>query len=471
MEGFDYIIAGAGAAGLAASNFLSKNGKSVIVIDERESAGGSACISQIGGYQFTQGPLLFLGLDKGLFPIAFSKAGINSLKSQIPDSKFQINEPALQIVLSEQRMNLYSDRQELLYELNRIFPDKIDAIRTFYNKVDEIAEIAKPLFLPPDKNDSGFEKILRLSKEKARALFLSAKYGYEQASKFLYNCGLDAAFKRFIDMQTLLVLQKTADEVNLISLVEALTLLKMDASAIKDGFNTVSKAMADNFVKAGSSIRYNTRIKEIIQVNNQFYGVRLEDGSELEADYLLLNIPHVYLQKDKEKQRVVYTIYMAADEDVIPTAMKDNLAMSLDLTRYPLDDNFMYISIVPDNSRQPEGKKRLRINMFIERGVLSDAESLAALKEEAIRQVKWLMPFSENRLYFIGDNSEEHIRQEKSTEQFEPCSPFKPYRLYPNCFKSFLKHCYLISDFMPPSAAAGRELLSAVRFAEKIGKR
>ena len=81
MEGFDYIIAGAGAAGLAAFSLLSKNGKKVVVIDEKESAGGSACISQIGGYQFPQGPLLFFGLDKGIFPIAFSKSGINNLKS------------------------------------------------------------------------------------------------------------------------------------------------------------------------------------------------------------------------------------------------------------------------------------------------------------------------------------------------------------------------------------------------------
>ena len=64
MEGFDYIIAGAGAAGLAAFSLLSKNGKKVVVIDEKESAGGSACISQIGGYQFPQGPLLFLVLIK-----------------------------------------------------------------------------------------------------------------------------------------------------------------------------------------------------------------------------------------------------------------------------------------------------------------------------------------------------------------------------------------------------------------------
>lgn len=470
MEGFDYIIAGAGASGLAAFSLLSKNGKKAVVIDEKESAGGSACISAIGGYQFPQGPLLFLGLDKGIFPIAFSKAGINNLKSQISEDTVAIHELPLQIVLPEQRINLYSDRQELFEELNRVFPDKADAIKMFYNRVDEIAEIAMPLFLPVNKDDKGIERVLRLSKEKTRHVFLSAKYGYEKASKFLYGYGLDAAFKRFVDMQTLLVLQKTTNEINLLSLVEALTFLKMDAAAIIDGFNTISKAMADGLDKTGSSIRYNTRIKEIVQVNNQFCGVRLEDGSELEADYLILNIPHVYLQKDKGKQRVVYTIYMAVDEDVIPAAMKDNLVMSLDLSKFPLDENFMYISIVPDNSRQPKGRRGLKINMFVERDILSDSERLAALKEEAIRQIRWLMPFSDDRLYYVGDNSDEHIRQEKFAGQFEQCEPFKPYSLYPNCFKSFLKHCYLISDFMPPSAGTGRELLSAVRFAEKIGR-
>ena len=468
MSNYDCIIAGAGAAGLAAFSLLSKNGKKVAVIEERESAGGSASISQIGDYQFPQGPLLFLGLDKGLFPIVVSKACINNLKSQNSKDVRAIHELPLQIVLPEQRINLYSDRKELLEELNRVFPDKIDAVRMFYNKIDEIAEIARPLFLPLDKDDKGFERVLRLSKEKARSFFSTAKYGYEKASKFLYGYGLDASFKRFIDIQTLLFLQKTTNEINLLLLVEALTFFKMDAAIIRNGFNTISKAMADSFVKADSSIRYNTRIKEIIQVNNQFYGLRLEDGSELKADNLILNIPHIYLQKDKEKQRVVYTIYMAADEEVIPSAMKDNLAMSLDLSRYPLDENFMYVSIVPDNSRQPEGKRGLKINMFVERDILSDSERLTALRNEAIRQIRWLMPFSDNRLYYIGDNSDEHIRQEKIAEQFKPCEPFKPYRLYQNCFKSSLKHCYLISDFMPPSAATGRELFSAVRFAEKI---
>ncbi len=410
-----------------------------------------------------------MGLDKGLFPITFSKAGINNPESQISNLKSQIEAPTLQIVLPEQRINLYSDRQELLYELNRVFPDKIDAIRTFYNKVDEIAEFARPLFLPSDKDDKGFERILRLSKEKMRSVFSSAKYGYEKASKFLYGYGLDASFKRFIDMQTLLFSQKTTNEISLLSLVEILTFLRMDAVTIRDGFNAISKAMSDNLIQKGS-IRYNTRIKEIIQVNNQFYGIRLDDGSELEADYLILNIPHVYLQKDKGKQRVLYTIYMAADEDVIPAAMKDNLAMSMDLSRYPLEENFIFASIVPDNSRQPEGKRGLKISMFIGLDILSDSERLAALKEDAIRQIRWLMPFSDERLSFIGDNLEEHVRQEKFAELFELCEPFKPYSLYPNCFKSFLKHCYLISDVMPPSAGTGRELFSAVRFAEKMSR-
>ena len=82
-----------------------------------------------------------------------------------------IHELPLQIVLPEQRINLYSDRQELLEELNRVFPDKADAIKMFYNRVDEIAEIAMPLFLPVNKDDKGIERVLRLSKEKARHLF------------------------------------------------------------------------------------------------------------------------------------------------------------------------------------------------------------------------------------------------------------------------------------------------------------
>ena len=81
----------------------------------------------------------------------FAKAGVTPIQ---PDN-IDADEPILQIVLPRDRVNLYGSREYLLEELNRVFPEKIEAIRLFYSKVDEIAESAMPLFIPLEKDDKG----------------------------------------------------------------------------------------------------------------------------------------------------------------------------------------------------------------------------------------------------------------------------------------------------------------------------
>lgn len=434
------------------------------VIEEGESA-KFASVFEKDGYQFPNGPMLFLGLNRGLFPLIFAKAGAD-LQSDSPDVQvIDADEPVLQIVLPEGRVNLYTSREYLLEELNRIFPEKIEAIRLFYNKVDEIAERAMPLFIPSDKDDKGFERVLRLSREKTRSAFSTAKYGYEKASKFLYGYGLDIEFKRFIDMQTLLLSQRATNEINILALVEMLTFLKMDAVRMRDGFLGLSEAMADRFVKKGGTIKYNARIAEVAQKDNILDGVRLVDGNRLEGGSLIASLPPFHFYGDRDKDRYAYVIYLGADADVIPVAMKGDLVMSMNLARYPLEENFIYVSIVPDNSRQPVGKTGLKISMFLSKEMLTDPERLSAIREEAIRQIRWLMPFSENRLYYIGDNSEDYSR----ASIFDSYKPFKALR-FAGCYRSSIKRNYLLSGSALPSAGIGKGLLGAVRFAERLSK-
>ncbi|MBI3354560.1 MAG: NAD(P)/FAD-dependent oxidoreductase [Nitrospirae bacterium] len=435
-------------------------GKRVAIIEERESP-KSASVFEKDGYQFPNGPSLFLGFYNGLFPLIFTKAGVTPIQ---PDN-IDADEPILQIVLPRDRVNLYGSREYLLEELNRVFPEKIEAIRLFYSKVDEIAEIAMPLFIPLDKDDKGFEKVLRLSREKTRSVFSVAKYGYEKASRFLYGYGLDIEFKRFIDMQTLLFSQRTTNEINILALVEMLTFLKMDAVRMRDGFFGLSEAMADRFVKNGGNIRYNAKIAEVTQRDNILDGVRLVDGSRLEADSLIASLPHFYFYGDRDKDRYVYIIYLGADADVIPVAMKGDLVMSMNLTKYPLEENFIYVSIVPDNSRQPAGKAGLKISMFLSKEMLSDPERLPAIREEAMRQIRWLMPFSDSRLYYIGDNSEDYNRP-AILDSFKSFKSLK----FAGCYRSSLRNSYLLSDSTLPSAGIGKGLFGAVRLAEKISK-
>ena len=116
------------------------------------------------------------------------------------------------------------------------------------------------------------------------------------------------------------------------------------------------------------------------QRDNILDGVRLVDGSRLEADSLIASLPHFYFYGDRDKDRYVYIMYLGADEDVIPVAMKGDLVMSMNLTKYPLEENFIYVSIVPDNSRQPAGKAGLKISMFLSKEMLSDPERLPCHK-------------------------------------------------------------------------------------------
>ena len=75
------------------------------------------------------------------------------------------------------------------------------------------------------------------------------------------------------------------------------------------------------------------KIAEETHRDNILDGVRLVDGSRLEADSLIASLPHFYFYGDRDKDRYVYIMYLGADEDVIPVAMKGNLVMSMNLTK------------------------------------------------------------------------------------------------------------------------------------------
>ena len=82
-----------------------------------------------------------------------------------------------------------------------------------------------------------------------------------------------------------------------------------------------------------------------------------------------------------------------------------------------------------------------------------------------MRQIRWLMPFSDSRLYYIGDNSEDYNRP-AILDSFKSFKSLK----FAGCYRSSLRNSYLLSDSTLPSAGIGKGLFGAVRLAERLSK-
>lgn len=272
------VVIGAGPGGLVAGLLLAHKGYSVKIYEKREQIGGRNSHLQLKDFKFDLGPTFFLMKD--ILEEIFIEAG--ELLSDYVTLK-EIN-PMYKLKFYGREDFLpysYSQKHKMLAELEKVFPSS-SAGYLDYIKSEEIKfEKLYPCLKTPYTSYKDYLKPNFIDAIPYLDAFTSL---YKQMGKYFNERDLRLAFTfqaKYIGMSPWVA----PGTFSIISYLEH----RYGIYHVEGGLNSLSKALGKVFEKLGGEIILNNPVKEILFNGKKAIGIELEDKSQIQSDYVIMN--------------------------------------------------------------------------------------------------------------------------------------------------------------------------------------
>lgn len=272
------IIVGAGPGGLAAGLLLTSKGYNVKIYEKKPYIGGRNSSFNIGDYKFDLGPTFFL-MPKILEEI-FIESG-ERLDEHL--NLIEINPMYRLKFYGLDDFNPYSyDKKFLMYgEMEKVFPYSSKAYDEYMRKEEKKFSKLEPCLKVPYLSLLDYLKPNFL---KALPHLDAHKSIYDVLSSYYKDDELKLAFTfqaKYIGMSPWVA----PGTFSIISFLEH----KYGVFHIEGGLSKVSKVMSELIQKKGGEIILNSPVKEIVFKNKKAIGVKLENESLVDSDYVVIN--------------------------------------------------------------------------------------------------------------------------------------------------------------------------------------
>ena len=269
------IVIGAGFGGLAAAIRLQAAGQAVMLVEAREKLGGRAYQLKEDGFTFDMGPTLIT--VPHLLEELWAAAG-RSLKEDVPIVPLS---PFYRIHFRDGRyFDYWGTAAEDEAEIARFEPRDVGGYRAFLADTQRIyrrafAELANQPFLTPGA-------LLRVAPELVRLGAQRSVYAF--VSRYFRNQQLRMVFS----FHPLFIGGNPFRASAIYSIVPYLE----RAGGVQftmGGMYTLIEAMEDLFRTLDGEVRCGIPVEQILLKERRVAGVRMEDGSVLEADAVVAN--------------------------------------------------------------------------------------------------------------------------------------------------------------------------------------
>lgn len=271
------IIVGAGPGGLSAGMLLADKGLSVEIFEKNPQVGGRNGCLQLGDYKFDIGPTFFM-MDYVLRDI-FKTTG-RDLDDYVKLIKL---DPMYNLFFGGkgQKIVIYSDREKMKSELERVFPGSEKGLDKFYRQEKKRFDRLMPVLSHHNNN------ILDVFSPKSILALPSFSIG-----KKLYDV-MGNYFKQeyarlSFTFQSKYLGMSPWDCPGAFALVPY-TEHQDGIWHVRGGLSELPKAMAKAFVESGGKIHYNSTVASLLIKNKKVYGIKLTDGREILADKVIVN--------------------------------------------------------------------------------------------------------------------------------------------------------------------------------------
>ncbi|WGS87333.1 phytoene desaturase family protein [Methylomonas sp. UP202] len=269
------IIVGAGPGGLCAGMLLGQRGFKVTIFDKHPEVGGRNRAIRMNGFTFDTGPTFLL--MKGVLDEMFELCGRQSADYL----EFLPLAPMYRLQYADREISVYSDRENMRAELNRVF----------------------------DEGTAGYDDFIVNERKRFKALYPCITRDYSDLASFLswdlikalpwlaYPKSVFANLGRYFNQEKMRLAFCFQSKYLGMSPWECPALFTMlpyleheyGIYHVKGGLNQIAEAMAKVVGECGGEIRLNSGVASLIVENGAVNGVKLDNGDEVRGDEVIVN--------------------------------------------------------------------------------------------------------------------------------------------------------------------------------------
>ncbi|MCI0527700.1 MAG: FAD-dependent oxidoreductase [Nitrospira sp.] len=472
---YDTVILGAGLGGLVAGTILARSGNKVIILEEKSCPGGATSLTHREGYPFVGSPVLLLGLEKdGYCDQLFSELGLSLTVLKRPGSLLRRSAPFLQIVTDQYRLDLQINLQEQLAEYKREWGDATAAFQEFYQEMDELDHKVYPFFFKkkvPGPPMPLRQKMSELQQALRRWLMIRA-YSNLEGRNYLSRHKLPTDFLKILEWLNLLWTGECIEHTSALDLLLKQALLSREVIRPVGGLIKVCEALAKICLEYRGEIRYQQGIASIKRQPRKEWVVTLINGEDIHARQLIVHYPWNFF---KPSTYEMVTFFFTIDSEVVPAPMSEQLLLCRPQDRSSASENplFIVLSLVEEERTYIEKKRLLMVSSFYPRLSPLSEQDIRQLMHEVIKNLHWLMPFSEGKIQCLGNDYQDRLRGSKRLEKVLPL--FKRLRQikYPHIEYAYLpfdKSFFVLPDYANSLVMSTTEVRSAAEIANQLLK-
>ena len=281
---FDAIVIGSGIGGLVTATQLAAKGAKVLVLERYLIPGGSAGYFEREGYRFDVGASMIFGLGTEGTTNLLTRAleAVDVSLETIPDYVqiyYHLPEGL--------ELKVHQNYEKFLGALTAQFPHEQQGIRQFYDECWQVFNCLNRMDL--------------LSLEEPRYLMRSffqhpfaclglAKYLPQNAGDIARRYIKDPKLLQFIDMECYCWSVVPASSTPMIN--AGMVFSDRHYGGInypKGGVGQIAQKLAEGLEKAGGTIEYRARVKEIVIEQGKAVGVQLANGQQYRAKRIVSN--------------------------------------------------------------------------------------------------------------------------------------------------------------------------------------
>lgn len=269
------IVIGSGFGGLGAAIRLAAQGHQVEVYEKRDKAGGRAYVYDINGFQFDGGPTVITA------PFMFDDLWAAAGKKREDYFQMVACDPYYRIFNHEKRSFDYNgDEDFILKQIEQWNPSDREGYQRFMGTTKAIFQ--KGFVELADKPFLHFSDMLRVAPDLIKMQSYLSVHRY--VSQFVQNDFL----RRVFSFHPLLIGGNPFDSPSIYAMIHYLEREWGIHYAI-GGTGAIVRAMVRLFEDIGGKIHLNAEVAEILIENKRATGIRLEDGTVIKADHVVVN--------------------------------------------------------------------------------------------------------------------------------------------------------------------------------------
>jgi len=413
---YGLIVIGDDLSSHVAAAVSSGNGMKTVLLSENGI--GSACFVGDLTFNTDTAPLTGFG-ENQVCSSLLTKLGI-SLEANLSN-------PGYQIILPENRIHFFNNKEELVKEMAREFPQLAVKIKSFYNAVERNSAIAGKWlhdhpFIQP-KSVKYYMDFIKLT-----PYLIRVKYDNIKFKRLMLR---NASFKKIMEAQQVLLSFKTNHQNSIFSHFQYCVPLR-GAYHFSEGKQVFFDSLIKKIESAGGLHLNRCEVLSIKKGRIIEVTYNDKDGvpTKIEAGNLIVSTKwqnmHLLIERKKKLSwgdfirptkisHYPFTIHLGINPKGIPEKMATHVAVITDVNKDIYDDNLIILeSGSSENEKTAVSKIPLSATVFLSNDqAIWSRDNLSQTADSIIERLEYFLPFLKENIEFFDIEESINISQKQ----------------------------------------------------------